>query len=195
MPNESNDIELNWTHLNTSTNASFFAAPTQMVGPLFLIGPEAAIYKIGHGAVKFGYDSVNLDGGHTFCADCSFQLRAFGGVEFARISQNLTGTFLDPDGSASMSYSTTSLFTGAGPRLGLKGQYDLGNFQFIGQFAAAGLVGTSQSRINFSTTSPTSVDEQPIFDIAQCDTGGSQHRRQVGHRLHFSAHQLRSVQD
>jgi len=154
MPNESNDIEFNWTHLNTSTNASFSGTPTQMVGPPFLIGPEANDYKIGQGSVKFAYDSVTLDGGHTFCAECSFQLRAFGGVEFARISQTLTGAFLDPDGSASMSYSTPSLFTGVGPRLGLKGQYDLGNFQFIGQFAAAGLVGTSQSRINFSTTSP-----------------------------------------
>ena len=42
MPNESNDIELNWTHLNTTTNASFSAAPTQMVGPPYLIGPESA---------------------------------------------------------------------------------------------------------------------------------------------------------
>ena len=157
MPNEFNDIELSWTHLNTTTNGSFSGTPTQMVGPPFLIGPEANEYKIGQGSVKFAYDSVKLDGGHTFCAECSFQLRAFGGVEFARISQNLTGTFLDPDGSASMSYTTPSMFTGAGPRLGLKGQYDLGNFQFIGEFAGAGLIGTSQARINFSTISPALV--------------------------------------
>jgi hypothetical protein len=95
-----------------------------------------------------------LDGGHTFCAECPFQLGVFGGVEFARISQNLTGTFVAPDGSASMSYTTPSLFTGAGPRFGLKGQYALGDVQLIGAFAAAGLIGTSQSRINFLTTSP-----------------------------------------
>jgi hypothetical protein len=46
MPNESNDIELNWTHLNTTTNGSFSAAGTQMVGPPYLIGPESALYKI-----------------------------------------------------------------------------------------------------------------------------------------------------
>ena len=157
MPNESNDIELNWTHLNTSTNASFSGAPTQMVGPPYLIGPEANDYKVGQGSVQFAYDSVKLDGGHTFCAECSFQLWVFGGVEFARISQNLTGMFQSPDGTASNSYTTPSLFTGAGPRLGLEGQYALGNFQFIGEFAGAGLIGTSQSRINFSTTSPTLV--------------------------------------
>jgi hypothetical protein len=154
MPNESNDIELNWTHLNTTANGSFSAGPTQMVGPPYLIGPESALYTIGHGAVQSDYDAVDLDGGHTFCAECPFQLRAFGGVEFARIGQNLTGLFQSPGGLASSGYTTDSLFTGAGPRLGLKGQYALGDFQFIGEFAGAALIGTSQARINFSTVSP-----------------------------------------
>ena len=157
MPNAFNDIELSWTHLNSTTNGAFSGTPTQMVGPPFLIGPEANEYKNGQGTVKFTYDSVKLDGGHTFCAECSFQLRAFGGVEFARIGQNLSGSFLDPDGSASMSYTTPSTFTGAGPRLGLKGQYALGDFQFIGEVAGAGLIGTSQARINVSTISPAIV--------------------------------------
>jgi hypothetical protein len=154
MPNESNDIELNWTHLNTTANASVLAGPTQMVGPPYLIGPESALYSIGNGAVQTKYDAVNFDGGHTFCAECPFQLRAFGGVEFSRIGQNLTGQFQSADGTAASGYTNTSLFTGAGPRLGLKGQYALGDFQFTGEFAGAGLIGTSQSRINFSTNSP-----------------------------------------
>ena len=157
MANAFNDIELSWTHLNSTTNGAFSGSPGQMIGPPFLIGPEANEYKNGQGTVKFAYDSVKLDGGHTFCAECSFQLRAFGGVEFARIGQNLGGSFLDPDGSASMSYTTPSTFTGAGPRLGLKGQYALGDFQFIGEVAGAGLIGTSQARINVSTISPAIV--------------------------------------
>jgi hypothetical protein len=157
MPSEANDIELNWTHLNSTANGAFSAAPTQMVGPPYLIGPESALYQNANGTVRSAYDAVNLDGGHTFCADCPFQLRAFGGVEFARIGQNLGGSFLDPDGSASMSYNTPSMFTGAGPRLGLKGQYALGDFQFIGEVAGAGLIGTSQARINVSTISPAIV--------------------------------------
>ena len=36
----------------------------------------------------------------------------------------------------------------------MKGQYALGDFQFIGEFAGAALIGTSQARINFSTVSP-----------------------------------------
>jgi hypothetical protein len=155
MPSESNDIQLNWTHLNSTANGSFSAGPTQMVGPPYLIGPESALYKIANGSVRSAYDAVNLDGGHTVCVECSYQLRAFGGVEFARIGQTLSGLFQSPDGAASDGYTTHSLFTGVGPRLGVKGQYDLGNFQFIGEAAAAALVGASQSQINFATNSPT----------------------------------------
>ena len=120
-----------------------------MVGPPYLIGPEAALYKNANGDVQFAYDSVNLDGGHTFCAECPFQLRVFGGVEAARIRQNLTGTFQSPDGAASSADTTNSLFTGAGPRLGMKGQYAIGDFQFLGEVAGAALVGTAKSSINF----------------------------------------------
>jgi hypothetical protein len=155
MVTEGDDIRLNWTHLNTTANASFAGSPTQMVGPPYLIGPEAGLYKVGFGAVQSKYDAVDLDGGHTFCTACPFQMRLFGGVEVAHIGQNLNGLFESPDGTDSSGYTTTSSFTGAGPRLGFKGQYALGEIQFIGEVAAAALIGTSQSRINFSANSPT----------------------------------------
>jgi len=154
LVDEFTDIALNWTHLDTTTDASVFARPTQMVGPPFLIGPESALYKNGYGTVQFAYDSVNLDAGYTFCADCLFQIRAFGGVEFARIGQDLTGAFESPSGAASMSSTTYSLFTGVGPRLGMKGQYDIGDVQFIGEVAGAALIGTEQSHIDFTTVAP-----------------------------------------
>jgi Legionella pneumophila major outer membrane protein precursor len=154
MPTETDDIQLNWTHLSATANASVFAAPTQMVGPPYLIGPESALYQNANGTVRSAYDAVNLDGGHTFCADCPFQLRAFGGVEFARIGQTMTGLFQSPDGTDASGYTNHSLFTGAGPRLGLQGQYALGDFQFIGEFAGAGLIGTARNSINFLTISP-----------------------------------------
>ncbi len=154
LADESIDIALNWTHLKTTTNASVFATPTQMVGPPFLIGPESALYKSGYGTAQFTFDSVNLDAGYTFCADCLFQLRAFGGVEYARIGQDLSGTFESHDGSASMASTTHSLFSGIGPRLGLKGQYALGDLQLIGEVAGAALIGTEQSQIDFTTIAP-----------------------------------------
>jgi hypothetical protein len=154
LVNESNDVALSWTHHNSDAKASAFASPTQMVGPPYLIGPESALYKIAHGTVRSAYDSVNLDGGHTFCAACSFQLRVFGGVEFARISRTLTGTFQSLDGTASHAYANDSSFTGAGPRLGMKGQYAIGDFQFIGEAAAAALIGATESRVDLATTAP-----------------------------------------
>ena len=154
LANESNDIQLNWTHLRNTANASFFASPTQMAGPPYLIGPESGLYKNGYGSVKTAYDVVNLDAGHTFCAECSFQMRAFGGVSVARIGQNLSGLFESTNGAASSGYTVNSVFTGAGPRLGVKGQYGIGDFQLIGEVAGAALIGTAQSRIDFTTVSP-----------------------------------------
>jgi len=98
--------------------------------------------------------AVNVDVGHTFCVECSLQLRAFGGVEVARIGQNLTGVFQSPAGVASSSNTVNSLFTGAGPRVGVKGQYGFGDFQLIGEVAGAALIGSAQSRIDFTTVSP-----------------------------------------
>ncbi len=153
-PTVSEDIEANWTHLDTNAaHSSFIGDSTQMVGPPFLIGPGANAYKMGQGDVSFAYDSVTLDGGHTFCAECAFQLRVFGGLEVARIGQHLTGGFESYDFSNLSSYTNYSLFTGAGPRLGAKAQYALGNFQFLGEIAGAAIVGKSQGRIDFLTNS------------------------------------------
>jgi hypothetical protein len=154
IPSDANDVKFNWMHLNSRDSASVVGAPTQMVGPPYEIGPDSAVFKNAQGAVNSKYDAVNLDGGHTFCADCPFQLRVFGGVEFARINQSVTGMFQSTDGLTTAANITSSVFTGAGPRSGLKGDYAIGNFQFFGETAVAGLIGTAQSRINFSATSP-----------------------------------------
>jgi len=154
MATESIDIQLNWTHLRNTATDSFFASPTEMVGPPYLIGPESALYKNGSGSVKTAYDVVNLDAGYTFCAECSFQMRAFGGVSAARIGQNLSGLFASSNGAASSGYTVNSLFTGAGPRVGIKGQFGIGDFQFIGEMAGALLIGSAQSGMDFTTLSP-----------------------------------------
>jgi Legionella pneumophila major outer membrane protein precursor len=180
MATPSNDIQVNWTHLATSTTASVVGSPGQMVGPPFEIGPTASVYEVAHGDVSFVYDSVNLDVGHTFCAGCTFQLRVFGGAGFARINENLTGMFQSLNGVTTASNTTTSVFTGVGPRLGMKGQYSIGDFQFFGETAVAGLIGTTQARINFSAnstaapglaqpnnqslTSPSETQVVPSFD-------------------------------
>jgi hypothetical protein len=166
--NAANDVDLNWTHLNTMTTDSFTASPTQMVGPPYLIGPNSSPYSIGQGSARFDYDAITFDGGHTFCTECPFQLRVFGGVELARINQEVSGLFLSTDGSDSSGYTNHSLFTGAGPRLGVKGQYTFGDFALIGEAAAAGLLGTSKSHLDFTTNTPAiGPNAQAIFSPNQ----------------------------
>src|SRR6202022_2073651 len=68
---------------------------------------------------------------------------------------NLSGLFESTNGAASSGYTVNSMFTGAGPRLGIKGLYGVGDFQLIGEMAGAVLIGSAQSRIDFTTLSPT----------------------------------------
>jgi len=160
-----NDFAVRWSHLNSTTNASFEATPTEMVGPPYLIGPESGLYKRGRGTVQTQFDSVKLDAGHTFCNDCDYQLRAFGGVELARIGQDLTGTAESRDLLASSAYTNHSRFTGAGPRVGVKGQYALGNFDVSGEIAGSALIGQTQSRVDYNTINPNLA--QPTLQYLQ----------------------------
>ncbi len=171
-----------------------------MVGPSYEIGPDSAVFKNAQGALKTSYDSVNIDAGHTFCAACVYQLRIFGGAEFARIGQNVSGMFQSGDGLTTASNTNNSLFTGAGPRLGVKGQYAIGDLQLFGEAAGAALIGTSQNSINFTATSPALVG-LGIANNTQSLT--SPNATQVvpsfdarfGTAYVFSGGQLRTVQD
>ncbi|MGB6756815.1 MAG: Lpg1974 family pore-forming outer membrane protein [Xanthobacteraceae bacterium] len=52
----------------------------------------------------------------------------------------------------------------SGPRPGVKGEYSFGAFQLIGEAAAAGLIGTSKSHLDFTTSTPAvSPNAQAIF--------------------------------
>ena len=172
MPSKSNDVDVNWTHLNTTSTASVGINPhEQMIGPTWLIGPTASNYGSGYGKGTFTYDAVNLEAGHTFCADCSFSFRPFGGVEFANLSQSLTGEFSNALGAQNhnkglnwMSNTTSSGFTGAGPRIGLGGQYNWHDFEFIGKLGAGLLVGVQQSQWNLLTTCTDGCPSQLTYD-------------------------------
>lgn len=157
MPTTSDDIALDWTHLQATDNSSVAANSSQFVGPPYSIGPPAGVAFTGgsaNGSLQTQYDAADLSAGHAFCADCPFALQVFGGVEYARLGETLTGTFQDTATSTFHSYVSSSLFNGAGPRLGIKGQYNFGSFQLFGEAAGAGLIGTSKNNINFTTVSP-----------------------------------------
>jgi hypothetical protein len=153
VPETGNDIRTSWTHLDTSDSASFVGSPLQFAGPSFLIGPGATAYNIGHGDVSFRFNAVNLEAGHLWGANRPFQLRVHGGVQYASITQMLTGSFSDFGGTMTEYNTTDSKFKGAGPRVGLNAQFNRRNFQFLGDMSLMALIGSQHSRIDFSTTS------------------------------------------
>src|SRR5262245_5122751 len=59
MPTESEDISLNWTHLNATDSASYSANFNQFVGPPYSVGPpagQALINGTGNGSLQTTYD-------------------------------------------------------------------------------------------------------------------------------------------
>lgn len=152
---DANDFQVSWTHLDTNDSASVVGRPDQFVGPPYLVGPGANAYTVGHGNVHFGWDAVNLDFGHLWGIGQYAQVRVFGGVQFARIREELTGSFSNYSGTTTTTNVTSGLFTGAGPRLGARGQYNRGHLQLFGELGAAAIIGTNQSHINFYSTSPS----------------------------------------
>src|SRR6185503_5391712 len=58
-------------------------------------------------------------------------------------------------GDNTQSNTTSSKFTGAGPRIGISARFNRPTFQFFGDFAAIALIGTQQLRTDFNTVSST----------------------------------------
>jgi len=154
VPETSNDIRTSWTHLSTSDSASFTGGTQNFAGPQYLIGPGATAYNDGSGAVKFNYDAVNLEFGHVWRTNGPFQMRVHGGMQYGRVKQNLSSFFTSTAGDYTHSNSTLSNFNGAGPRLGVSGEFSRGNFQFFGDMAAFALIGRNSTRMDYATTFP-----------------------------------------
>ena len=154
VPETGNDLRMSWTHLDSTSSASFAGnAVTNFAGPSYLIGPGASNYNLGSGSVNFRYDAVNFEAGHLWRAGRPFQVRMFGGVQYGSIRQNLSSAFADSGSSDAHSNAMNSEFAGAGPRLGVNGQYNRRHLQFVGEMAATALIGTQQTRMDFNTIS------------------------------------------
>jgi hypothetical protein len=154
LPESGNDLRASWTHLNASATDSFVASPTQFAGPPYIIGPDANLYNIGEGYVDFEYDSVNLEMGHLLTDGSPAQVRVFGGVQYARIGEELTGKFSSYNQEYTSQNTNTSLFNGVGPRLGMEAGVVRGRFDLLGQIAGSALVGRQENRLDFATVAP-----------------------------------------
>jgi|GEM_PF-997874 len=153
VPETGNDLRSSWTHLDSTDGASFIGGPLQFAGPSYLIGPGATAFNLGSGSVNFRYDAVNLEAGHLWRGGPQFQARFFGGLQYGSIIEHVTGSFSNFAGTETQVNTTHSKFAGAGPRFGVNGMFNRGNFQFTGDMAAVALIGEQQVRRDFNTTS------------------------------------------
>jgi len=154
VPESGNDLRASWTHLNASGDGSFVADAQQFAGPPYEIGPDSNLYNLGSGNVEFEYDAVNLEAGHLWTDGSPAQVRVFGGLQYARISEELTGSFASYDGEYSSANTNSSLFNGVGPRLGVEAGVVKGRLDFLGQVAGSALVGRQENQLDFEAVSP-----------------------------------------
>lgn len=152
FPCSGNDLQLNWSHLNTSDSQNVHVIPTtQWISPFSQTGtpPElgeitgVASLKRAHADAKFYYDAVNLDVGQYVDFGCRMRLRIFSGLSGVRIQEKLTSTFRGLPLPV-LSFNNTASYTGVGPRLGVYNTFSIyRGLNFVSQFAGALLIGHS----------------------------------------------------
>lgn len=154
---EGRDINLNWTHLSSSTSASV-AAPdaSYFLGPDYEIGPAGLTTRNATGKAQFNYDVVNLDAGQTVDFGRHVETRFFIGLSDAFLREQVNATYSGAtvtgahQGPYSIMQEVTANFTGLGPRVGFDASYiTQSGFGFIGQAAASVLIGSSYSKTTY----------------------------------------------
>ncbi|MDR3478853.1 MAG: Lpg1974 family pore-forming outer membrane protein [Gammaproteobacteria bacterium] len=158
---EGKDVNLDWTHLDTSTSATTVAPNfNYFLGPDYQIGPDGLPIRSSTGHVKFRYDVINLDVGQFVDFGRHLEMRFLGGISTAFLREQVTSTYAGNilagqyQGPFSMQQQVTANFTGAGPRIGLNANYILDNgFGFMGEGAFSALIGSSYSKTNFTGSS------------------------------------------
>jgi len=155
------DINLYWTHLNTSTSTKITAPNADFfLGPDYEIGPDAIIIRHATGNAAFKYDVVNLDTGQRVDFGKYVEMRFFAGISSASLREEVharySGTKPIPfAGPFSNKQKVSSRFNGIGPRFGFEADMatDYG-FGFVAQGALSTLIGATKAKTNYISNSP-----------------------------------------
>ncbi|WP_165474743.1 Lpg1974 family pore-forming outer membrane protein [Legionella nagasakiensis] len=165
--NSGNDINVYWTHLRTSDDATFpvsNAAPPeqQMTGPFWVIGPDAGPTRTARGQVKYDYDVLNVDLAKHVHFDPNLKSRFFMGVGGLWLEQKLIADFTGNDpvlGPYTFDITSTSKYNAAGIRLGMDGEYQgMYDINVVGALAGALYIGSQQPSYKTAGTSGTLTD-------------------------------------
>lgn len=152
-------LTANWEHFNSSSCSKHNVGTQNMVGPFFEIGPDAALYSITNGKVKFSFDEFNIDYGQLVHWGHRLHTNLFCGISFARVKQTATTTFSNEDGTIARTIIVPASFGGAGPRFGADFSYDLiKGLQFNGKTTVAILAGTGKNETSYLSTTTVLYD-------------------------------------
>ncbi|HHT0594519.1 TPA: Lpg1974 family pore-forming outer membrane protein [Legionella anisa] len=163
--NPGTDVQLNWSHLNTSDADEVIVNPSsQWVSPFSQTGTPPtqtgqitgiSLLKVGKVRLKFNYDSVHLDMGKFINLGSSLQTRLFTGLSALFLKEEINSTFNGLPNLPIFNFNNTSTYNGIGPRLGLNNTYRLYHkVHLVGQLAGSILYGKMQpAQYKFTGTS------------------------------------------
>lgn len=175
FPNSGNDVQLNWTHFNQSSDdassSSWVGTP---VASLLDRSNSALFINNANADTSFKLDSLDLDVGQYVSIGTRLQTRFFVGLRGAILKNDLSigdtlieqGFINSPsvnpifvgDQTAVTAADFTSKFSGIGPRIGVDTSYHISDcFGIVGHFATALLVGRVESNVNAAGITTTNL--------------------------------------
>lgn len=147
-----NDVSVNWTHYDRSTDQTFAYGNPPVYNPLTYIPLDG--FRVEHNS---RLEQVNMVFGQHVDVGMNKNMRYYAGLQYAliRTEDTVRTTAFDPVFQVNQHYSRNIArkFSGLGPHVGTDYAYDFGNgFSFTANAAASLLFGTSKNYLtNFIT--------------------------------------------
>jgi hypothetical protein len=152
------NLTAEWERLYGTDTAHQSVTPTAtnpMIGPIFDIGPNSALYKQGKSKAHFNFDQVNLVLGKRVRFGNMLVTNIYAGAAFARIHQSLSSLYENPATNIARQITNPSTFTGAGTRFGVDFDFRIvRNFFFTGSSFISLMMGQLQNNIVYKSWSP-----------------------------------------
>ena len=146
-----------WEHFSSSDTAPScsVALSTNMVGPFFEIGPDAAAYTNYGGAAQYQLDRLNIDYGQLIEIGQNLTANLFTGINFSRLRQNIFMHYANNAGIITRDITTTTSFSGIGPQFGIELGYKIHKgLNFVGYIIGDMLTGTMKSNTIYTALNP-----------------------------------------
>lgn len=191
LPGAGWDTLFTYTHLGSSANSRLLAGPGQVIFPTLTRPGLTDQVQTAEADASLMYNVYDLELGKRFAVDEYFSGRAFGGLRFADIRQDLSAAYDGLD-ARQAAVGNKSTFYGAGPMAGLEGQF--GGWKGFHLYARAsgglltGKVNNPLAETNNAgqtTYVNLSNDGRKVVPVATLAIGGGWQRRTVSVRFGY----------